>query len=97
MIVIDTVRIYSVDKFCYSFDFLKSVKKKETGLTEKEWFSSKKYYGTLVQTLDGVKEHLIKEKIELEIYSIDGFIKEINKLKNAIVKIDLQAREDGEE
>lgn len=94
MIVIDNVKIYRLDKYCYSFDYVKKVTKKETGKVEEEWFSSKRYFGTLIQTLEAVKEYLLKEKIELDVFTPQQFIKEIENLKDAIIKIDLKIREE---
>lgn len=94
MLYIDNIRIYKVDEYNYSYDYLGYVEKK-TGEMVLEWKQSRKYFGNLKQCLDSIKEKLLRDKLDVKTkdLSVDEYIKEIEKLNGAYVNCELVCKE----
>ena len=92
MLFIDNIKIYKLDEYNYSYEYLAEVEKK-TGEKVMEWKPSRSYFGNLKQCLNSIKDKLVKDKIHSKDMSVDDLISYLNKLKNEYENCKLISKE----
>ena len=89
MLQLDDFRVYNLDKSNITFDVYREVESKVEKNVEKKWTRVHKYYPTLEQCLEGIKNYIINNYYLDNITDYKELIEKINELHNSIVKCKL--------
>lgn len=90
MIILRDYRIVKIDKLNYSFQVFKAPE--DTATTKSlapKWTPSYKYYGTISQALEGVKNDLLQAQFKKD-YNALEFIQMLKELQEAINNLDIK-------